>query len=190
MISRDRQEWIDALLSDPDGERSRRAASYLDAQVPRITDTRAPASEGGPRDFYSQGDYWWPNPDTASGLPYVRRDGESYPDAFVEHRKSMRSVRRAIATLAEEYLRTNDSRFAREACRYAQEFFLDPETGMNPRLEYAQAIPGVTPGRGTGIIDTLHIVEVPVAFMALEIATHDDREASEAVNETARGLRG
>jgi hypothetical protein len=34
---------------------------------------------------------------------------------------------------------------------------------MNPSLQYAQAIHGVTPGRGTGIIDTIHLVEVAQA---------------------------
>ncbi len=31
---------------------------------------------------------------------------------------------------------------------------------MNPNLQYAQAIKGRFTGRGTGIIDTLHLVEV------------------------------
>ena len=34
---------------------------------------------------------------------------------------------------------------------------------MNPNLQYAQAIHGVTSGRGTGIIDTIHLVEVAQA---------------------------
>lgn len=34
---------------------------------------------------------------------------------------------------------------------------------MNPNLQYAQAIHGVTSGRGTGIIDTIHTVEVAQA---------------------------
>lgn len=185
----DRNEWVDRLLADPDGERARRARAYLGGPVPCITDARAEASEGGSRDFYSQGDYWWPNPDSASGLPFVRRDGESYPGAFHEHRTAMRSVRRAIALLAEHYLRTRESCFAEEACRYAHGFFLDSKTGMMPRLEYAQAIPGITPGRGTGIIDTLHIGEVPVAFMALESSVAGDERASGQVRETAAALR-
>jgi hypothetical protein len=41
---------------------------------------------------------------------------------------------------------------------------------MNPSLDYAQAIWGVSPGRGTGIIDTLHLVEVSRAARHLESA--------------------
>jgi len=39
---------------------------------------------------------------------------------------------------------------------------------MNPNLEYAQAIHSVSKGRGTGIIDTLHLVEVARASSVLE----------------------
>jgi hypothetical protein len=39
---------------------------------------------------------------------------------------------------------------------------------MNPHLKYAQAIPGRTLGRGIGIIDTLHLAEVPVAIRAMQ----------------------
>jgi hypothetical protein len=39
---------------------------------------------------------------------------------------------------------------------------------MNPHLQYAQAIPGVSPGRGIGIIDTLHLIEIPVAITAMK----------------------
>ena len=71
----------------------------------------------------------------------------------------------------------------------AHGFFLDPEYGMLARLEYAQAIPGVTPGRGTGIIDTLHIGEVPVAFMAFEAAAESDPDAAGPVRETVAAFR-
>src|SRR5215204_563583 len=39
---------------------------------------------------------------------------------------------------------------------------------MNPRLQYAQAIHGRTQGRGVGIIDTIHLVEVARAVEVLE----------------------
>ena len=39
---------------------------------------------------------------------------------------------------------------------------------MNPNLNYAQAVPGESSGRSYGIIDTLHLVELPVAIRFLE----------------------
>jgi hypothetical protein len=38
---------------------------------------------------------------------------------------------------------------------------------MNPHLRYAQAIQGRVTGRGVGIIDTLHLVEVARAIEVL-----------------------
>jgi hypothetical protein len=39
---------------------------------------------------------------------------------------------------------------------------------MTPSLEYAQAIHGIATGRGTGIIDTIHLVEVARAIEVLQ----------------------
>ena len=47
-----------------------------------ITKFRAQHSQGGPNDFYSNADYWWPDPAKTNGLPYVQRDGESNPGNF------------------------------------------------------------------------------------------------------------
>lgn len=43
---------------------------------------------------------------------------------------------------------------------------------MNPHLSYAQAIPGVCDGRGIGIIDTLHLIDVPFAVESLKSSVH------------------
>jgi DUF1680 family protein len=51
-----------------------------------ITQFPAPLSEGGPHDFYSNGDYWWPDPSKPDGLPYLQRDGQSNPQNFSAHR--------------------------------------------------------------------------------------------------------
>lgn len=48
-------------------------------------------------------------------------------------------------------------------------FFLDPATRMHPSLDHAQAIIGTpTPDRGTGLIDTLHLIEVPLSILTLQ----------------------
>ena len=144
------------------------ADAALKVEPITITKFRAKLSEGGANDFYSNGDYWWPNPNTTNGLPYVQRDGQTNPENFVEHRRCIMGLRDAIAALGAAYKITGDDRYAAKATELLQTFFLNPQTRMNPSLKYAQAIPGITPGRGIGIIDTLHLAEVPLAVLAME----------------------
>jgi hypothetical protein len=132
-----------------------------------LTAFRAGLSEGGPNDFYSNGDYWWPDPKKPDGLPYIRRDGESNPNNFSDHRRSVNELRDAVAALGAAYHITQEDRYAEKAANLLRVFFLDPATRMNPHLNFAQAIPGRTPGRGIGIIDTLHLIEIPPAIEAM-----------------------
>jgi len=144
------------------------AAAALTVAPITITAYRAKLSEGGANDFYSNGDYWWPNPDTTNGLPYVHRDGESNPDNFNKHRDSVHQLHDAVAALGAAYKITGDDRYVKKAVELLRVFFLDPKTRMNPNLQFAQAIPGVSTGRGIGIIDTLHLIEVPRAIEVME----------------------
>lgn len=145
----------------------KKAKEALLAPIPHITDAAAPHSAGTIHDYYSNGDYWWPNPDTADGLPYVRRDGESNPGNFNEHRLLLRRMRTNLVYVSTAYAITKEERFAAWGVRILKEFFLDEATRMNPHLSYAQAIPGICDGRGIGIIDTLHLIDVPFAIEAL-----------------------
>ena len=153
------------------------ATSALDMQPVTITAFRAKLSEGGPNDFYSNGDYWWSNPDTTNGLPYVQRDGQTNPENFVAHRRCIAQLRDKVAALGAAYKLTGEDRYASKAVALLRVFFLEDATRMNPSLKYAQAIPGVTPGRGIGIIDTLHLIEVPRAIVAMEKSPAFPREA-------------
>jgi hypothetical protein len=129
---------------------------------------RAKLSEGGLNDFYSNGDYWWPDPAKTNGLPYIQRDGQTNPDNFIFHRQQVRQLSDAVAALGAAYKITGNDRYVKKAAGLLRVFFLDPATRMNPNLQYAQAVPGVSPGRGTGIIDTLPIIEIPRAIEAME----------------------
>jgi hypothetical protein len=144
------------------------ASAALEIEPITITKFRAKLSEGGPNDFYSNGDYWWPDSTKTNGLPYIRRDGLSNPENFVQHRHCIVGLRDAVAALGAAYKITGDDRYAKKSVELLRVFFLDPQTRMNPSLQYAQAIPGVSPGRGIGIIDTLQLAEVPLAIEAMQ----------------------
>jgi hypothetical protein len=143
------------------------ANRYLAEPPVTITATRAPRGEGGPHDFYSEGDYWWPDP-ADSSKPYIRRDGETNPANFDAHRAAMRRLSVIVPALVAAYEITGDRRYAQHAVAHLRAWFVSADTRMNPSLLYAQAIKGVATGRGIGIIDTIHLVEVAQAALELE----------------------
>lgn len=146
----------------------RLAAEAMKLKPPAVTDYLATNSAGGPHDFFSQADYFWPNPTNKNGLPYVGRDGETNPDNFEHHRMAMRHMKDAVAALAAAYALTGDDRYIPKATELLRVFFLDEKTKMNPSLKYAQAELGASPGNAIGIIDTLHLAELPMAIRFLE----------------------
>lgn len=143
------------------------ANQYLKEAPISITASRSPRSSGGPHDFFSEGDYWWPDPQNPDG-PYIQRDGMSNPDNFTDHRRYLMRLSVQVPALAAAWKLTQDSRYAKHAAEHLRAWFLDPPTRMNPNLQYAQAIHGRFTGRGTGIIDTIHLVEVARAIEVLE----------------------
>jgi hypothetical protein len=144
-----------------------KAELFINEEPVTVTDTICERSEGGRHDFYSEGDYWWPNPEDPDG-PYIRRDGQTNPENFTAHRKAMRRMSLWVATLAAGYKITGDEKYARPAVAHLKAWFVNPETRMTPHMEYAQAIKGIVPGRGVGLIDGIHLVEPARAITHLE----------------------
>ncbi|HEX2862664.1 MAG TPA: alginate lyase family protein [Lacunisphaera sp.] len=142
------------------------AARALAAAPRSITVTVNPRSAGGPNDFSSEGDYWWPDPANPDA-PYLQRDGLSNPDNFVAHRRLMLDMARDVGALAAAWRTTGEERYAAAAVRHLSAWFIDPATRMNPHLLYAQAIKGRSTGRSIGVIDTVHLAEVALAVEAL-----------------------
>src|SRR5207247_1046274 len=120
---------------------------------------KAPPS-GDKHDYVSMAPYFWPDPNKADGLPYIRRDGRVNPERERYDAPLLRKMSQAVGTLSLAYYLTNDERYAVHAARYLRVWFLDVPTRMNPNLNYAQFIPGVTDGRGIGIIDTVSLLQV------------------------------
>ena len=143
------------------------ANQYLNEKPITITDASSPRSAGGAHDFFSEADYWWPDPKNPAG-PYIQRDGMSNPDNFVAHRRALMRLSVQVPALAAAWKLTKNKRYAAKAAEHLRAWFIDERTRMNPNLQYAQAIHGVTTGRGTGIIDTIHLVEVARAIEVLK----------------------
>jgi len=116
---------------------------------------------GNKHDYMSQAPYFWPDPNKAGGLPYIRRDGERNPEInrITDHR-SLDQMVAAVETLALAYYFQSNEEYATKAVQLLRAFFLDPDTRMNPHLQFAQAIPGVNTGRGIGLIETRGLTRV------------------------------
>ena len=155
---------------DADHERARVVAAadrYLKESPLTITASRSARSAGGVHDYFSEGDYWWPDPQNPGG-PYVQRDGMSNPNNFNDHRRALMRFSVQMPALVAAYTVTKDQKYAVHAARHARAWFMGRTTRMTPALRYAQAIQGRVTGRGTGIIDTIHLVEVVRALERLE----------------------
>lgn len=142
-------------------------AAWAMQQEP-VTITAFPASRsaGGIHDFFSEADYFWPDPKSPDS-PYINHDGMSNPDNFVAHRHAMIRFSNIVAALASAYSLTHDKQYLNQALRHCRAWFIDTATRMNPTLLYAQAVKGRVTGRGIGIIDTIHLIEVVQGLMGM-----------------------
>ena len=164
-------------------ERSRvieNADLYLNEIPETVTASFCDRSIGNPNDFYSEGDYWWPDEKNPSG-PYIRKDGLTNPANFTKHREALIRFSQISGALASAYLLTNNQKYADKLALHLKAWFVNKETKMNPNLLYAQAIKGVATGRGIGIIDTVHLVEVTKAIHAIENSSALSQSDLEAI---------
>lgn len=139
----------------------------LKEQPVTITASISPRSAGGKNDFYSEGDYWWPDPQNPNG-PYIQKDGLTNPDNFVAHRFAVIRLGKIIGSLASAYKLTGDKKYINHAVKHLKAWFINADTKMNPHLLYAQAIKGRFTGRGIGIIDTIHLMDVAQGVIVME----------------------
>ena len=157
-----------------------KATLALHEKPETVTASVSPRSAGGKHDFYSEGDYWWPDPNQPDG-PYIHRDGQTNPDNFVAHRHAMIRLSQIIGALASAYAISKDDTYVSHAFDHAKAWFVDSATRMNPSLQYAQAIKGKVTGRGIGIIDTIHLIEVVQGLLTMEKSRVVDQQLLSAI---------
>jgi hypothetical protein len=148
-----------------------------------VMDKPRAAASGDKHDYFSYGPYWWPDPTKPDGLPYIRRDGERNPASLENTDDAAFSILGpAVETLGLAYWFSGDERHARQAATLVRVWFLDAATRMNPNFQHAQAIPGISDGRGTGLIEARRLIDVNegLALLAGSSAwTEADRAAFE-----------
>ncbi|WP_162339895.1 alginate lyase family protein [Cyclobacterium salsum] len=137
-----------------------------------VNKTQVPPS-GDKHDYISMGTYWWPDPNTDDGLPYIRKDGQANPEIYeYQDQWVLEEMMNAMEVLAMAYYFTEEEKYGAHAIALLHTWFLDPETRMNPNLNFGQRIPGITEGRRSGIIDTRSFVLLPDLITLLSTSSH------------------
>ncbi len=156
---------------------------------PSVTNKEKLPPSGDKHDYMSIAPYFWPNPETKDGLPYVRHDGKVNPesrDPKANDSPAIKVMGDNVETLALAYYFTGNETYAQGAAKVARVWFLDPTTRMNPHLKYAQAIMGVNDGRETGILEALHVSVAADALGLLAESNAWPKEDQKALKEWLR----
>ena len=158
------------------------ADKSLGMKNPSVMDKSFTPASGNKHDYMSLSRYYWPNPNTADGLPYVNRDGHSNPELELYDRNRLGDMAGAVTTLSLAYYLSAKKEYADKAVSLLRTWFLDPETKMNPNMNYGQIVPGLYNGMGRqfGIIDGYSFVEMldGVKLLEAEKAIPDEELAA------------
>ncbi|MFI3293388.1 MAG: alginate lyase family protein [Rikenellaceae bacterium] len=138
---------------------------------PSVMNKVAAPISGDKHDYMSLSRYWWQNPNTEDGLPYVRHDGKTNPEINDYDRNSLSRLSSSVRVLSLAYYISGEQKYADKAISRLRTWFVDPSTRMNPNLNFAQVRKGHDNNRGnkSGVLDGYSFVEMLDAVSLLEI---------------------
>ncbi|KAJ3315762.1 hypothetical protein HDU76_002108 [Blyttiomyces sp. JEL0837] len=114
------------------------------------------ATSGDKHDYLSLARYYWPDPSKPNGIPYIRKDGEVNPEVqLIPDFPLFKLLLKNVKALSVGYFYLDEPRYAAEVVRMVKQWFLDQETYMTPRLQYASVVRGYNndTGRNQGCLD-------------------------------------
>ena len=141
-----------------------RQADKMLAQKPTtILDQQQVAPSGDKHDYYSMARYWWPNPKKADGLPYIRKDGVVNPATKGLGREVLSNFKKQVEVFALAYFYTGKEVYAAKCADCLRAWYINPDTRMNPTMEYSQVVLGQNEnkGRHEGLLDTYTMLFIP-----------------------------
>jgi len=87
----------------------------------------------------------------------------------------------AIRSSALAYALTGEEKYAAYATRVICTWFIDTDSRMNSNMLFAQSIPGITSGRGIGIIDSMPLAGVVDAVPLLRTSCSFSKQTDTAL---------
>jgi len=145
------------------------AQTAMEAGPFSVTDKGMLPPSGTKNDYLSISPYWWPDPSKEDGLPWIRKDGKTNPVSKTADTDSRRigAFTRSVRALALAYYFSGDEQYAERGIEYLRVWFLDPETRMNPNMNFAQGVPGRQSGRRSGLIDSRGLADRALDAIAI-----------------------
>ncbi|GGA95410.1 alginate lyase family protein [Puia dinghuensis] len=148
------------------------ADHLLQLPLTSVMDKDVTPPSGNKHDYMSHAPYYWYDSSKPNGLPYIRHDGRRNPEIYkITDHRNLGELGGNVQTLTLAWYLSGDDRYCTKATQLLRHWFLDEATRMNPNLEYAQGIPGINTGRGTGIIETIPLIGIAQAALLLEGST-------------------
>jgi hypothetical protein len=157
-----------SLVAAPTADQALAAA--LAAPIVTIVDKAKPSPTGDNHDYVSYARYYWPNPNTPDGLPFVSRDGHHNREQVAAgDRGKVDQLVDAVTALARGWAEQRRADCAVRAGEWLRAWFITPATRMNPGLKYAQVRLGHKQnlGNAAGVLDTRDFAKVVAVIPAL-----------------------
>jgi Alginate lyase len=160
----------------------RLAQAELNKTLHSVMDKAAVPPSGDFHDWVTQAPYWWADPKNPKGK-YIRHDGKRNPeiDRWRDD-QYFNEMLKSTELLSQAYVLSQDERYAVKAIENLRLWFISRETRMNPNMTYGQFIPGITQGRGEGIIATRFIFKVPMILERLKVSKSWTQEDNQSIS--------
>ncbi|MBS0054964.1 alginate lyase family protein [Yersinia sp. Marseille-Q3913] len=135
---------------------------------------------GSKHDYLSLSAYWWPDSQKSDGLPWVRKDGQINPASKNADSDGVRlaDFTAQVEALTLAWYFSGQQQYADKAISMIRTWFIAPQTRMDPNLNFAQGVPGIATGRGTGVLDgryfATRIVDSLIMLQQNQLWTADD----------------
>jgi hypothetical protein len=144
----------DPVLKSSLQQLTQQAKALLTANPVSVMDKTQTLPGVSKHEYLSLATYYWPNPKTSNGLPYIEHDGLVNPEvATYGDLTAITTMISRVDTLAYAYYFTGNISYATQAGKFLRVWFLNSATKMNPDMTHAQLVKGADTGRREGIID-------------------------------------
>lgn len=149
------QEQIPVTTQQAYRQLLQQADKILKQPNPSVMDKNRVPPSGSKHDYLSLSAYWWPDSQKSDGLPWIRKDGQINPASKNEDSDGVRlaDFTAKVQALTLAWYFSGEQKYADKAISLIRTWFIDPDTRMNPNLDFAQGVPGIAAGRGTGVLD-------------------------------------